>query len=470
MFRRFSVNFAVLSMGVDGVCVLLGLWLAMLLRPTLSALKFIGSVVDREAVPWFFFIGFGVVWVSIFILFSLYDGRRYIRIADEISALLLASFLASITIAGILYVTYRDLSRALFLSFILITFLLVLLWRLIARKVFQRLNGAAAARRNLLIVGAGVLGREIQGLLQENHFYGLNLVGFLDDDLKKTEQYPEVLGTPEQLIQIVSQYAVEDVILALPNRAFRKIEQLIAELHTLPVKVWVVPDYFHLALHKAVFSDFAGIPMLDLRAPALNDYQRAVKRMYDLTISVMLLPLILPVMGILALLIWLDDRGPVFFKQVRVGENRELFEMWKFRSMVVNAEKMNHLVERTDEEGNLIHKTPDDPRVTRIGKFLRSTSLDEIPQIFNVLKGEMSLVGPRPEMPDMVEKYEPWQATRFAVPQGMTGWWQVNGRSDKPMHLNTKDDIYYVQHYSIWLDIQIMLKTILVVINRKGAF
>ena len=138
--------------------------------------------------------------------------------------------------------------------------------------------------------------------------------------------------------------------------------------------------------------------------------------------------------------------------------------------MVVNAEKLNHLVEHTDENGNFIHKTSDDPRVTRIGKILRRTSLDELPQIFNVLKGEMSLVGPRPEMPNMVEKYEPWQATRFAVPQGMTGWWQVNGRSDKPMHLNTKDDIYYVQNYSIWLDIQIMLKTILVVISRKGAY
>jgi lipopolysaccharide/colanic/teichoic acid biosynthesis glycosyltransferase len=183
-----------------------------------------------------------------------------------------------------------------------------------------------------------------------------------------------------------------------------------------------------------------------------------------------MLPFIIPVMGILALLIWLDDHGPAFYSQVRVGENRELFKMWKFRSMVVNADKLSHLVEHTDENGNLIHKVPDDPRVTRIGKFLRRTSLDELPQIFNVLKGEMSLVGPRPEMPNMVEKYESWQATRFAVPQGMTGWWQVNGRSDKPMHLNTSDDIYYVQHYSLWLDIQIILKTILVVINRKGAF
>jgi lipopolysaccharide/colanic/teichoic acid biosynthesis glycosyltransferase len=113
---------------------------------------------------------------------------------------------------------------------------------------------------------------------------------------------------------------------------------------------------------------------------------------------------------------------------------------------------------------------PDDPRVTRVGRFLRRTSLDEIPQLFNVLKGEMSLVGPRPEMPNLVEKYDLWQRKRFTVPQGMTGWWQVNGRSDKPMHLHTDEDLYYVQNYSIWLDLQIIFKTIWVVLRRKGAY
>jgi len=169
-------------------------------------------------------------------------------------------------------------------------------------------------------------------------------------------------------------------------------------------------------------------------------------------------------------LIKLDSRGPVLFRQKRAGENGRLFEMIKFRTMVENAEELRHMVEKTDQNGELLHKHPNDPRVTTVGKFLRRFSLDELPQIFNVVRGEMSLVGPRPEMPYLVERYKPWQRTRFAVPQGITGWWQVNGRSDKPMHLHTEDDLYYVQHYSLWLDIQILIKTAWIVIRGRGAF
>jgi lipopolysaccharide/colanic/teichoic acid biosynthesis glycosyltransferase len=144
--------------------------------------------------------------------------------------------------------------------------------------------------------------------------------------------------------------------------------------------------------------------------------------------------------------------------------------MFKFRTMVADAENLRHTVETTDSEGQLIHKSDRDPRVTRVGRILRKTSMDELPQLLNILRGEMSLVGPRPELPYLVERYEPWQRKRFAVPQGITGWWQVNGRSDKPMHLNTEDDLYYVQNYSLLLDIQILFKTILVVLRGKGAF
>jgi lipopolysaccharide/colanic/teichoic acid biosynthesis glycosyltransferase len=151
-------------------------------------------------------------------------------------------------------------------------------------------------------------------------------------------------------------------------------------------------------------------------------------------------------------------------------ENGEEFGMIKFRTMQVNADKQLQQIMQKDKDGNLVHKRPDDPRVTKIGKFLRKTSLDELPPLINIIKGDMSLIGPRPELPEMVSLYEPWQHKRFTVPQGVTGWWQVNGRSDKPMHLNTQDDLYYIQHYSIWLDLQILLKTILVVIRGKGAF
>jgi len=210
--------------------------------------------------------------------------------------------------------------------------------------------------------------------------------------------------------------------------------------------------------------------MIDLRAPALNEYQRMTKRLFDLMVTFPLIILATPIYALIAIAIKLDSPGPVFYHSQRVGENGRTFQMFKFRSMILDADKKLLQVTKYDKKGRMIHKNPNDPRVTRVGKLLRRTSLDELPQLINILKGDMSLVGPRPELPALVEKYEPWQRKRFSVPQGLTGWWQVNGRSDKPMHLHTEEDLYYIQHYSIWLDLQILLKTVWVVLRRKGAF
>ena len=202
----------------------------------------------------------------------------------------------------------------------------------------------------------------------------------------------------------------------------------------------------------------------------LNGYQRTVKRLVDVVFGCILLVLVSPVLLVISLVITLDSRGPVFFRQIRVGENGRLFRIVKFRTMTLDAESRLHEVIQTTDNGQIIHKHLADPRVTHVGRLLRRTSLDELPQLFNVVVGEMSLVGPRPELPMLVERYEPWQRERLAVPQGMTGWWQVNGRSDKPMHLNTQDDLYYVHNYSLLLDLLIMLKTVWVVLRGKGAY
>ena len=173
---------------------------------------------------------------------------------------------------------------------------------------------------------------------------------------------------------------------------------------------------------------------------------------------------------VLTILIKLDSKGPAIFKQQRVGGNCETFFMYKFRSMVEDAEaRLSEVVVET-EKGQLLHKFRDDPRITRVGRFLRRTSLDELPQLFNVIKGEMSLVGPRPELPFLVERYQPWQRKRFAVPPGLTGWWQIRGRSQRSMYLHVQDDLYYTQNYSLLLDLQIVWKTIAVVLRGKGAY
>ncbi len=469
MFRRFSINFAILSISLDGIIVVFALAAANNLRPLLNVLPF-AEELFKPSVPLILFPIFAIVWISIFLLFSVYDGRKNLYAVDEFTSISLGSLLAAVSLAGLLYFTYRDVSRLLFIVFILIAFILMLTWRVVVRISFHLRSSDSIQNRQVLIIGAGPVGRDLEKRVKQYPYVGLNIVGFLDDDPRKRQSEIDIIGNLESARAVILEQKIDDVIIALPQRAHEKVNWLVSTLHDLPVKVWVIPDYFHLALHKAHIEEFAGIPMLDLRAPALSDYQRLVKRGFDLIITLFLLPLSLALMSVIAIAIKLESPGPILFKQKRVGENRRLFEMFKFRTMVAEAEDLRKQVEKFDQDGHLIHKSEHDPRVTRVGRILRKTSMDELPQLLNILKGEMSLVGPRPEMPYLVEMYEPWQRKRFAVPQGITGWWQVNGRSDKPMHLNTEDDLYYVQNYSLLLDIQILLKTVLVVLRGKGAF
>jgi lipopolysaccharide/colanic/teichoic acid biosynthesis glycosyltransferase len=194
------------------------------------------------------------------------------------------------------------------------------------------------------------------------------------------------------------------------------------------------------------------------------------KRIFDLLFGFIALVLALPVLALSVLMVYLEDGSPVIFRQKRIGKDGCLFEMFKIRTMINGAELIQSQVERRNSDGNSIYKIKDDPRITRVGRVLRRFSIDELPQLFNVLAGTMSLVGPRPEIPHLLEKYETWQHQRFAVLPGMTGWWQINSRNIQPMYLHIEDDLYYIQNCSIWLDLQIIVRTIWVVLMGKGAY
>jgi exopolysaccharide biosynthesis polyprenyl glycosylphosphotransferase len=460
MLRRFSVNFALFSIVLDGFLIALSLILAETIRPGLSNLSFAQPLaVGDVLVPPALYFSFPLIWIAVLLLFNVYDGRRNLRVVDEMSAVTLGSALASIASAGLLYFSFRDVSRLLFASFIVIAFLLLTVWRLVYRSL-QRWRGFRAAQRRVLVIGAGETGERLRVQIQNNASLGLAFVGFLDDE-KRGKQ---ILGYIEDARKVVQRKKPDDVVIALPSSAYQRVNLLSAELHDLPVRTWVIPDYFSLALHRAQIDDFAGLPLLDLRAPALSDSQRLFKRAFDVLIVLLTLPVSLLLMLFCALAIKFNDGGPVFLSQKRVGENGRVFTMLKFRTMKPSA-----LRKKVEKDG-FLHKRVDDPRVTRVGHFLRRASLDELPQLWNVFKGDMSLVGPRPELPELVEQYKPWQRKRFAVPQGLTGWWQINGRSDRPMHLHTEDDLYYVQNYSIGLDLFILLKTLWTVLSGRGAF
>jgi exopolysaccharide biosynthesis polyprenyl glycosylphosphotransferase len=382
--------------------------------------------------------------------------------------------LSVLVLAGLAYFFYREFSRVLFVCFTLIDAALLILWRVGLRAILRVRHAAwPASKRRVLIIGTGRTAEEAAERIHTYAWTGLELVGFLSDvsseDIIAADGGRLILGSLADAPQVVARLHIDEVLIALPLRAHQEMVDLIVDLQRLPVSVRVVPDLFDLAFARAGIEDLDGIPIVSLRDPAITPLQRMVKRLFDLVMgSIFMIVCAIP-MVLIALTIKRDSPGPVIFRQKRIGENREPFWMLKFRTMTVDADaQLNAMIQRADEP--FLFKRPDDPRVTRIGRWLRQLSLDELPQLFNVLKGEMSLVGPRPELPGLVDQYAEWQLKRFNVPQGMTGWWQVNGRSDKPTLAKTRDDLYYIQNYSLLLDIVILWKTVWAVITRRGAF
>jgi exopolysaccharide biosynthesis polyprenyl glycosylphosphotransferase len=457
-------------MFLDGLSVIFSLWLAAFFRPALNTLDWLEPIPSQVIIPIILYILFPVIWVFIFSALSIYDGRKFLRAMDEFAILSLAMLISSVSAAGILYFSYREVSRALFVVFILLTYLICLVWRILVRIYFRTQINSSSPVRHILVVGAGALGQRVKIQLLKSELPDFVFVGFIDDNSSSLEDASTLLGRSDEIRAVLRQHEITDVVIALPHSAYYQMGDIVQKMEDLPVQVWVALGFFDLALYNTTIEDFAGIPMLDLRASAIDDYQRMIKRAFDLFFGSIALLLALPFMAFSALMVFLEDGSPVLFRQKRVGENGRLFEMLKFRTMLKNAEKLQGQVEKRDADGNILHKSKEDPRITKAGHFLRRFSLDELPQFINVVRGDMSLVGPRPEIPYLVEKYQPWQRKRFAIPPGITGWWQVNGRSDKPMHLHTEDDLYYIQNYSIFFDIQILVRTVWVVLVGKGSY
>jgi exopolysaccharide biosynthesis polyprenyl glycosylphosphotransferase len=468
MLRRFSVNYAVFSCLTDLLLTFAAFSMAAYLRPDLPQIPLLVTVSDVSLPGWIYVV-IPLAWVLVFLVASVYDPGRSYKVVDEMQSVSIAIVLASLLSAGLFFFVFREFSRYLFITFVALNSVFLVGWRIFARLIFHLVRIPAAEKR-VIIVGAGNTGQRVGEMIQQYDWMGLSLVGYLDDSSKVDPEKMNVIGRIGDARAVVTREHIDDVVIALPQEAYGRVNELVLSLQDMPVNMRVVPDYFSLALYQATVDDFGGLPMINLREPALNEVQRLLKRLFDLTLAGISLLFIWPFLLLIALAVRIDSPGPVIYRQKRVGENGRIFNMYKFRSMIVNAEKMQDKVSRVDEEGRITFKRPNDPRVTRIGRFLRRTSLDELLQLVNVLKGDMSLVGPRPELPWLVSQYEPWQHKRFAVPQGITGWWQVNGRSDKPLHLHTEDDLYYVQNYSLWMDIYILLKTPLVILRGTGAY
>jgi len=409
-----------------------------------------------------------VIWLVVFLLLTPQRSLFTRSLLEAVGRLLIAVTLSLASFAGLLYLSFRDVSRLQFFYFAALNLTGLLLAHLAVRSLLYLRNRNSWMRR-ALVVGDAASAERLMGEFMRRPWVGLTIVGYTSDAYDAPIAVPR-LGTIAETVQLVSDKQIDEVIFALPPQAHERIAKLSLILLQQPVMVHMVPSVLDLSFARTQVEMIGGIPLISLRESALTDSQRIFKRLFDMLASAGLLIMLAPVLLLIALAIKLESPGPVFFLQERLGEQGRRFRMIKFRSMYHDAAQRWEEVARRDEGGRLLHKIEDDPRVTQVGRKLRRTSLDELPQLINVFRGEMSLVGPRPEMPYVTAEYEPWQWQRFRVPPGITGWWQVNGRSDKPMHLHTEDDLYYIQNYSFWLDLRILAKTVLVVWQGHGAF
>ena len=355
-------------------------------------------------------------------------------------------------------------SRLWFATGWLLAVVSVVAWRSVAHRLYAVARDALAPANRVLIVGANRLGQELAEELKDQY----QVVGYVDNgsDLDRRPDLP-LLGPIAQLETIVQAYGVNELVIALPANRREQVSRVIDRGFHRPVTIKFLPELSELLPRKFDVHEFGGRRYIGFAPMASVSW---IKRAVDLVLIGGGLVMISPLLLAVAMAIKLDTRGSVFYRQKRVGKNGQRFWMYKFRSMCQDADRHLDGLRDQNEASGPLFKIREDPRVTRVGRFIRRWSLDELPQLFNVIRGEMSLVGPRPPLPSEVDEYEDWQLGRLRAVPGLTGLWQVSGRSEVPFHDMVRLDLHYIRNWSLGLDLEILLRTIPAVLSNRGAY
>lgn len=372
------------------------------------------------------------------------------------------------------FVQPTPFSRLLFFwAFVTIVFFISLsrlLRRLILGYLYQR--GILADR--VLVLGSSEVGRGVIRTLLARPDLGFRAIGYLHDGRSENNiglgRIPN-LGTFADLEKVLHDYSpLHTVFIALPGAEHQEITRLLQICQAHGTRAQVVPDLFQLSMNRVEMNNMAGIPTLRIREAGISPEKQFAKRLLDLLLIVLFSPLVLLVTVLIAIAIKLDSPGPVIYSSIRIGKDGRPFKMQKFRSMVVGADEQKEALLVYNQADGPIFKMKDDPRLTRVGKIIRRLSLDELPQLYNILLGQMSLVGPRPPLPEEVAEYKVWHKQRLSVIGGLTGLWQVSGRSDLTFDELCLLDIYYIENWSLGMDIRILLQTVPHALFGKGAY
>jgi len=408
------------------------------------------------------------LFIGVFAVYSLYRGstRRislsvFSDLRNIVHALLISGFLYAVVgyVAHQAY-QFQDGSVGKILAMCLVAVVAVPLARVVS---FGLMGRAPTGSVPVIVVGTGKLAQTVASHLRAHS--SVNFVGFVDDSpLGRSD----VLGELEDLPELCRRYDVARVVVCFSRTHPERTTEMLKTL-TGQVGVSIVPRYYELITARSHVEDLSGLPMLDIAPASLSAGSRFLKRSFDIVVSSLVLAVVSPAIAVIAVLIKASSSGPVFFRQIRTGRDEQPFSMMKFRTMYHDAEARRHELEHLNEMEGPLFKIRDDPRVTRVGRFLRRTSLDEIPQLINVWKGDMSLVGPRPFVVAEAMEIEGWARKRFEARPGMTGLWQVSGRNELS-HLELyRLDYLYVASWSFWWDMQIMWQTPVTVFRGRGA-
>jgi len=404
-------------------------------------------------------------------VYQKWPGRQWL---DQIYRIINATAKSTVVMLAVTFLLQPlQYSRLLLVEAGIASILLLGISRAVQYIILGSLHARGIGVQRTIIVGAGEIGRTVMRTVVARPGLGYQVIGFVDDNPEKGNSDIgrfQGLGPVNNLPRLIEDEHIDEVIITLPWMYHRKIMGIVRACERRNVNAHIVPDLFQMSLSRVDVDDLGGIPLVGVREVGFGQRVRTIKRLMDIAGAALGMTLGSPLLALIAIAIRLDSRGPIIFRQTRVGADGKRFKILKFRSMYQGAEQELEELRDLSEVDGPIFKMRDDPRVTPVGRFLRRTSLDELPQLWNVIRGEMSLVGPRPPIPAEVGEYMEWHKKRLEVRPGMTGLWQVSGRSLMSFDEQCLLDIYYIENWSLWLDFQILLRTVPEVIFGNGAY
>lgn len=404
-------------------------------------------------------------------LYRLYYTERSLTIPEETTRVFKAVGYSAVLFALVVFAAKADFfPRRAFALSVFTLFVNLSLWRAVKRMIVRYMVVHGYNNFNVLIVGAGKSGREVAEAIKANPYLGLRIAGFLDD-YKESEAFGyKILGRIEDFTTVAKKYFIDEVVITIPSEK-EAVLKLIKQVKSMHLGIRIVPEHYGLLLPVLDIGYLGVVPLLTYKERSRHPAELALKRLFDFTLALLLVILLSPLFVAIAILIKLDSPGPLFYVHRRMGCRGRPFNFYKFRSMVRNADALKSgLLDKNEVKDGIIFKIKKDPRITRVGSFLRKHSLDELPQLFNVLKGDMGLVGPRPFPWDESQKLGHNYITRLNIRPGITGLAQIRGRSDLSLYHWVKWDLWYLNNWSFGLDLKILWWTLPVIFRGEGAY